>query len=61
MAVQRQRQHEVDDHAGGQQPAALLGPAGLPDDPIDQLGWEGAGQRAQRDPVGDRRWQGQLG
>src|SRR6266540_3555482 len=61
VAVQRQRQHEVDDHAGGQQPAALLGPASLLHDPIDQVGWERAGQRAKRDPVGDRRRRGQRG
>jgi len=61
MAVQRQRQHEADDHAGGQQPAALLSPTGLLDDPIDEIWWEGAGQRAERDPVGDRRRRGQLG
>jgi hypothetical protein len=40
MAVQRKRHHQVDDHAGGQQPAALLSPAGLLHDLVDQLGWE---------------------
>jgi hypothetical protein len=35
--------------------AALLGPAGLLDHTVDQLGRERVGQRAQRDPISDRR------
>src|SRR6266508_3023444 len=55
---QRQRQHVIDHHAGGQQPAALLAPARLGQHPIHQPWWERTGQRADRDPIPQplRRW-----
>src|SRR6266498_1270790 len=58
ISKQRQRQHVIDHHAGGQQPAALLAPARLGQHPIHQPWWERTGQRADRDPIPQplRRW-----
>src|SRR6266545_19082 len=58
ISKQRQRQHVIDHHAGGQQPAALLAPARLGQHPIHQPWWERTGQRADRDQIPQplRRW-----
>jgi len=64
VGEQAHRQGVVDDYAGGQQPAALLGPAGPGGHPIHQLGREGLGQHPDRDPVrqaGRDRWLGLAG
>jgi hypothetical protein len=61
LSEQAHGQGVVGDHAGGQQPLALLGPAGIGDHPIHQLGWEGLGQHPDRDPIRQARCDRWLG
>jgi hypothetical protein len=61
LGEQAHGQGGVEDHAGGQQPLALLGPAGLGDHPIHQLGREGPGQHPDRDPIRQARHDRWLG